>query len=180
MASLLKRTMLYLGLAPDEEYDSAYDDPSGPDPEVRIVNRPTQPTQPDVVVNRTVRAVPITATSGISPRDVPDAVELRPMRSSVVRPLPKAAAAKPHTIAPSSFNAAQEVGDRFKQNQPVILNLFGLDRDLARRLIDFASGVCYALGGQMEKITNGVYLLIPANVEVSPEDRRRLSERPGS
>jgi len=178
MASLLKRTMLYLGLAPDEEYDSAYEDPSGPDPEVRLVNRPMPPSQPDVV-NRTVRAVPIT-TTGITPREVPDAVELRPVRSSVVRPLPKVAAAKPHTIAPSSFNAAQEVGDRFKQNQPVILNLFGLDRDLARRLIDFASGVCYALGGQMEKITNGVYLLIPANVEVSPEDRRRLSERPGS
>jgi cell division inhibitor SepF len=178
MASLLKRTMLYLGLAPDEEYDSAYEDPSGPDPEVRLVNRPMPPSQPDVV-NRTVRAVPIT-TTGIAPREVPDAVELRPVRSSVVRPLPKVAAAKPHTIAPSSFNAAQEVGDRFKQNQPVILNLFGLDRDLARRLIDFASGVCYALGGQMEKITNGVYLLIPANVEVSPEDRRRLSERPSS
>ena len=64
MASMLKRTMLYLGLAPDEEYDSAYDDP-GPDPEVRIVNRPTAPSQPDVV-NRTVRAVPITASSGIT------------------------------------------------------------------------------------------------------------------
>jgi cell division inhibitor SepF len=178
MASLLKRTMLYLGLAPDEEYDSAYEDAPGPESEVRIVNRPVPPTQPDVV-NRTVRAVPA-ATPVLTARDVPDAVELRPMRSSVVRPLPKAAAAKPHTIAPSSFNAAQEVGDRFKQNQPVILNLFGLDRDLSRRLIDFASGVCYALGGQMEKITNGVYLLIPANVEVSPEDRRRLSERPSS
>jgi cell division inhibitor SepF len=178
MASLLKRTMLYLGLAPDEEYDSAYEDTPGPEPEVRIVNRPVPPTQPDVV-NRTVRAVPAVSPV-VTARDVPDAVELRPMRSSVVRPLPKAAAAKPHTIAPSSFNAAQEVGDRFKQNQPVILNLFGLDRDLSRRLIDFASGVCYALGGQMEKITNGVYLLIPANVEVSPEDRRRLSERPSS
>jgi cell division inhibitor SepF len=176
MASLLKRTMLYLGLAPDDEYDSAYEDAPGPESEVRIVNRPGPATQPDVV-NRTVRAVPAAAPA-ITARDVPDAVELRPMRSSVVRPLPKAAAAKPHTIAPSSFNAAQEVGDRFKQNQPVILNLFGLDRDLSRRLIDFASGVCYALGGQMEKVTNGVYLLIPANVEVSPEDRRRLSERP--
>jgi cell division inhibitor SepF len=178
MASLLKRTMLYLGLAPDDEYDSAYEDAPGPESEVRIVNRPGPVTQPDVV-NRTVRAVPA-ATPAVTARDVPDAVELRPMRSSVVRPLPKAAAAKPHTIAPSSFNAAQEVGDRFKQNQPVILNLFGLERDLSRRLIDFASGVCYALGGQMEKVTNGVYLLIPANVEVSPEDRRRLSERQSS
>jgi cell division inhibitor SepF len=178
MASLLKRTMLYLGLAPDDEYDSAYEDAPGPESEVRIVNRPGPVTEPDVV-NRTVRAVPA-ATPAVTARDVPDAVELRPMRSSVVRPLPKAAAAKPHTIAPSSFNAAQEVGDRFKQNQPVILNLFGLERDLSRRLIDFASGVCYALGGQMEKVTNGVYLLIPANVEVSPEDRRRLSERQSS
>src|SRR4029078_4292090 len=100
-------------------------------------------------------------TTGVPAGGDPDVVELRPVRSSVVRPLPKVAAAKPHTIAPSSFNAAQEGGDRFKQNQPVILHLFGLHRGLGRRLIDFASGVCYALGGQMEKITNGVYLLIP-------------------
>ena len=174
MASLLKRTMLYLGLAPDEEYEAPYESASGSEAEVHVVHRP--PASPADSGPRTVRAVPVT-THSVGPREVPGAVELRPVRSSVVRPLPKPVAAKPHTIAPRSFNEAQEMADRFKQNQPVILNLNGLDRDLSRRLIDFASGICYALGGHMEKVTNGVYLLTPANVEVSQEDRRRLSER---
>jgi cell division inhibitor SepF len=172
MASLLKKTMLYLGLAPDEEYDNPRADAPAPESEVRVVSRNVHPGSDGP---RTVRAVPAVGAL-TSPEAVPDAVELRPVRTSVVRPLPKAAAAKPHTVAPRSFDDAQEVGDRFKTSQPVILNLFGLDRDLSRRLIDFASGVCYALGGHMEKVTNGVYLLVPANVEVSAEERRRLSE----
>ena len=57
------------------------------------------------------------------------------------------------------------------------MNLQGADRDLSRRLIDFASGLCYGLGGQMERVGNQVYLLTPANVEVSAEERRRLQER---
>jgi cell division inhibitor SepF len=57
------------------------------------------------------------------------------------------------------------------------MNLQGADRDLSRRLIDFASGLCYGLGGQMERVANQVYLLTPTNVEVSPEERRRLHER---
>jgi cell division inhibitor SepF len=85
--------------------------------------------------------------------------------------------AKPHLVAPTSFNQAQEVADKFKGSQPTIMNLQGADRDLSRRLIDFASGLCYGLGGQMERVANQVYLLTPTNVEVSPEERRRLHER---
>ena len=96
---------------------------------------------------------------------------------SVVRPVPAPATAKPHVVTPTSFNHAQEVADRFKANQPVIVNLQGVDRDLSRRLIDFASGLCYGLNGQMEKVSNQVYLIAPANVEVSAEERRRLRER---
>jgi cell division inhibitor SepF len=59
----------------------------------------------------------------------------------------------------------------------VLLNLQGLDRDLARRLIDFASGICYALDGSMEKIASQVFLLIPDGGQVSDEDRRRIEER---
>jgi len=59
---------------------------------------------------------------------------------------------------------------------PVILNLQGVERDLSRRLVDFASGLCYGLRGQMERVTNQVYLLTPSDVEVSAEDRRRLHE----
>lgn len=98
-------------------------------------------------------------------------------RGAVVRPLPTAAASKPFVVGPASFNDAQEVADKFKINVPVILNLQGIERDLARRIIDFASGLCYGLGGQMERVANQVYLLTPSDVEVSPEERRRLHER---
>jgi cell division inhibitor SepF len=95
----------------------------------------------------------------------------------VVRPVAMTASAKPHVVSPTSFNHAQEVADKFKASQPVILNLQGVDRDLARRLIDFSSGLCYGLGGHMEKVAHQVYLLTPTNVEVSAEERRRLQER---
>lgn len=97
-------------------------------------------------------------------------------RDAVVRPLPTAGS-KPFVVGPTSFNDAQEVADKFKINVPVILNLQGVERDLARRIIDFASGLCYGLGGQMERVANQVYLLTPSDVEVSPEERRRLRER---
>jgi cell division inhibitor SepF len=98
-------------------------------------------------------------------------------RPAVVRPLVTGASSKPHVVGPSSFNDAQEVADKFKVNVPVILNLQGVDRDLSRRIIDFASGLCYGLGGQMERVANQVYLLTPSDVEVSAEERRRLQER---
>ena len=72
---------------------------------------------------------------------------------------------------------AQEVADKFKASQPVIMNLQGVDKELSRRLIDFASGLCYGIGGQMERVAGQVYLMTPSNVEISAEDRRRLEER---
>ncbi len=101
----------------------------------------------------------------------------RKPRPAAVRPVPVPANAKPSVVAPRSFNDTQEVADKFKANQPVIVNLQGVDRDLARRIIDFASGICYGLGGQMERVASAVYLLTPTNVEVSVEERRRLQER---
>lgn len=103
-------------------------------------------------------------------------------RAAATRPRPAtvrtlSATSRPHVVTPSSFNDAQVIGDEFKGNAPVILNLQGVSRDLARRLIDFASGLCYALDGQMERVANQVYLLTPTDVEVSPEERRRLHER---
>jgi cell division inhibitor SepF len=97
-------------------------------------------------------------------------------RPATVRAL-SVAPSRPHVVSPSSFNDAQEIGDEFKGNVPVILNLQGVPRDLARRIIDFASGLCYALDGQMERVANQVYLLTPNDMEVSAEERRRLQER---
>jgi cell division inhibitor SepF len=101
--------------------------------------------------------------------------QVAPKPKPVVRQVP--AAAKPYVVSPTHFNHAQEVADRFKGNQPVILNLQGVDKELARRLIDFCSGLCYGLTGHMEKVAQQVYLLTPTNVEVSAEERRRLHER---
>jgi cell division inhibitor SepF len=98
-------------------------------------------------------------------------------RPSVVRTIGPTTAARVHVVEPQSFNDAQEVGDRLKANQPVILNLQGLSRELQRRLIDFSSGLAYAVGGQMQKVNDQVFLLKPSDVEVSQEEKERLQAR---
>jgi cell division inhibitor SepF len=79
-------------------------------------------------------------------------------------------------VAPRSFNDAQKVADEFKDSRPVILNLQDTDADLARRLIDFGSGLTYALGGGMQKIADQTFLLTPRNVEVSAAEAERMLE----
>ena len=80
-------------------------------------------------------------------------------------------------MIPKSFNDAQQIADQFKDAIPVILNLQGTDTDLSKRLIDFASGLTYALDGGMQRIADKVFLLTPRNVEVSAEERARLIEK---
>jgi len=82
-----------------------------------------------------------------------------------------------HLVVPKSFNDAQQVADKFKEGVPVILNLQGTDTDLAKRLIDFASGLTYALDGGMQRIADKVFMLTPRNVEISAEERARLIEK---
>jgi cell division inhibitor SepF len=82
-----------------------------------------------------------------------------------------------HLVVPKSFNDAQQVADRFKDSIPVILNLQGTETDLAKRLIDFASGLTYALDGGMQRIADKVFMLTPRNVEISAEERARLIEK---
>jgi cell division inhibitor SepF len=82
-----------------------------------------------------------------------------------------------HLVIPKSFNDAQDVADKFKDSIPVILNLQQPDPALSKRLIDFASGLTYALDGGMQQIADKVFLLTPRNVEVSAEERARLIEK---
>ena len=82
-----------------------------------------------------------------------------------------------HFVVPESFNDAQDVGNKFKDSIPVILNLQGVDPALSMRIIDFASGLTYALDGGMQKIADKTFLLTPRNVEVSAEEKARLLER---
>ncbi len=179
--SLWKRTMDYLGLGPDDAYDD-YDDYDAQEaaPRAPRPGRDSEARQggngaggwepePDPAV-RTVSARPSFPSrdfEAASSRRGPS----RPDDSGVqIRPAPSAGAAarpatggsvEPHTVRPRRFDQAQEVADKFKDGQPVIMNLEGTERDIARRLIDFASGICYALDGSMEKVATGVYLLKP-------------------
>lgn len=129
---------------------------------------------------RSLRAVPATDGEGSG-----DGITVRPVASS--DPEPQRATTptgprqvKPRALAPQSFGEAKILADEFKNAVPVIMNLQGIERDLARRLIDFASGVCYALDGGMEKIASQVFLLTPKSVEVSQEERRRIEQRVSS
>lgn len=81
-----------------------------------------------------------------------------------------------HVVTPRSFNDAQQVADEFKASKPVIINLQSTDRELSKRLIDFSSGMTYALGGGMQRIAQGIFLLTPRNVDVSAEEKARILE----
>lgn len=100
-------------------------------------------------------------------------------RPRPVEALPGAASVRVHLVIPRSFNDAQQIADRFKQSIPVILNLQNADQELSKRLIDFTSGLTYALNGGMQRVADKVFLLTPRNVEVSAEERARLLEGGG-
>lgn len=105
-------------------------------------------------------------------------VPARSERATSVRAVPqRAQPAEVHLVVPKSFNDAQQIADKFKTTVPVILNLQGADNDLAKRLIDFSSGLTYALDGGMQRVADKVFMLTPRNVEVSAEERARLLER---
>lgn len=153
MTSMWKRTLVYLGL--DDEEDG-FDEGYLPEVGAEVRRAPEQ--------GRAVR--PLSAESG-------PATAARP---TVVRTMPSTAA-RVHVVEPRGFDEAQEVGDRLKVNQPVIINLQGLTRDLQRRMIDFSSGLTYALSGSMQRVAEQVFLLTPSNVEVSQEEKERLQAR---
>ncbi|MEZ5099486.1 MAG: cell division protein SepF [Thermoleophilia bacterium] len=89
----------------------------------------------------------------------------------------EASPVKVHLVVPRSFNDAQSIADRFKDQTPVILNLQSADPELSKRLIDFSSGLTYALNGSMQRVADKVFLLTPRDVEVSAEERARLLDR---
>ncbi len=82
-----------------------------------------------------------------------------------------------HLVIPKNFNDAQQIADKFKVDVPVIINLQSSDTELAKRLIDFCSGLTYALDGGMQRVGEKIFLLTPRNVEVSAEERARLIEK---
>jgi cell division inhibitor SepF len=188
--SFMKKTMVYLGLL-DDEYDE-YDDLEDRAPRAftaasRGEVRPAEREPADEFGGGMSRIRPMIPRESAtpSPTRTPSTNRVQPSpvpRPSGVRPVPVETAigsvsSRPHVVVPARFGDAKEIADRLKDNRPVIVNLQVADRDLQRRMIDFCSGVTYALSGEMEKVADQVFLLAPTNVKVSDEERQRLVER---
>ena len=153
MASLWRRTMVYLGLQDDEEFD--YDADYAYDYE----DEPGDELVPERAHARAGR----------------DNSSVRPVRDSLHEPV------EPPSARDGSFGMVRPVprdeSASLVTPRPAVLNLRGLDRELQRRLIDFSSGLAYAVGGTMRKVDDQVFLLTPTAVEVSEEDKERLQAR---
>ncbi len=80
------------------------------------------------------------------------------------------------TLHPTTYREARTIGEHFREGTPVIMNLTEMDEADARRLVDFGAGLAFGLRGTMERVTNRVFLLSPADVQVTPEDKAKIAE----
>jgi cell division inhibitor SepF len=179
------RTLVYFGIAEDEEWDEdgletqeelerEYRSRSTRQ-NVRRLPRRREPdgwTDDSQSVDSAPTAVATSSTSSTSSTS-------RSSRPTRLRSADTGSKASVHLVLPRSFNDAQQIADKFKDSVPVILNLQSADNELSKRLIDFASGLTYALNGSMQRVADKVFLLTPRNVEVSAEERARMLDKGG-
>ena len=182
------KALVYFGLAEERGYVDEYAEereqaaqrdrsrererPPAPEPEAEMEDRYRERPNVRRLAARRPRRDDF---DDIFPDDEPRA---RP--TTVLRPVdrtPRNGDVRVHLVIPKSFNDAQQVADKFKQAIPVVLNLQGTDTELAKRLIDFASGLTYALDGGMQRIAHKVFMLTPRNVSISAEERAELIEK---
>jgi cell division inhibitor SepF len=179
LGDLWSRTLVYFGIA---EEDDEWEDEDGyaaeesleqtyrERPNVRrLTPRRRQSSYDDWTESEADAQPPATRQQTGRVREMRPPIEAVPNLSSV----------RVHLVLPRSFNDAQQIADKFKQGIPVILNLQSADAELSKRLIDFASGLTYALNGGMQRVADKVFLLTPRNVEVSAEQKAQLLERGG-
>ncbi|MHB1929329.1 MAG: cell division protein SepF [Acidimicrobiales bacterium] len=170
MPGFMRKAMVFLGLDDEEldDYDSGAYDPDGV-----VAPQGARRFQSEVA-----DVAPIEQPRGIRPLPRDPVDPSGPVAVPRPRPVVAMPGAKVHVVAPARFADAQEIGDRFRGGQPVIVNLQASDdAALARRMLDFCSGVAYALSGSMDKVADQVFLLTPSNVEVSAEEKRRLRDQ---
>ena len=166
------RALVYFGLAEDPDYH----EPDLYEPETGTHGAPTTPTRARRRARRSAASATGAAARTRSTTSSPTTSRRR--AAAPLRPVGNGGAdVRVHLVNPHSFNDAQEIADRFKQDVPVILNLQTTDAELAERLIDFASGLTYALDGGMQKVAEKTFMLTPRNVEVSAEQTAQLVEK---
>ena len=165
------RALVYFGLA--EEYHDGYEEEPGPEAEIEDRYR----ERPNVRRLRRRRDEFDDIFAEDDPTDV-SAPRGRGRSGGALKAVGRGNGdVRVHLVVPKSFNDAQQIADKFKDSIPVILNLQGTETDLSKRLIDFASGLTYALDGGMQRIADKVFMLTPRNVEISAEERARLIEK---
>jgi cell division inhibitor SepF len=151
MAGFWKKALIYLGLV--EEEDELEPLPTETQEQTTFETvRPIRPDLPSSSVRRIGGDEPVPA-----------------MTASAVAPR-----VSMHVVEPRSFNDAKEIGDKLKVNSAVIMNLQHANADLAKRLVDFASGLTYMASGTIKKVGERIFLLTPPNVEVSAEEAREM------
>jgi cell division inhibitor SepF len=160
MASAMRKMAVYLGLVEDDHrYDDNYQDEYGTDDEydeygAEMVASEDRPE----------------AYSGfVDGRNPGDQVEVTAVQTADLTRIT--------TLHPRTYNEARTIGEHFREGTPVIMNLTEMVDSDARRLVDFAAGLIFGLRGSIDRVTNKVFLLSPANVEVAAEDKARIAER---
>ena len=180
MGDLWSRTLVYFGIA--EEDDEFYEDDEtyGAEETIEQSYR-DRPNVRRLTPRRRTQEFDDWTESSETERPAATRAAARAQRAAPPRleAVHDPNAVRVHLVLPRSFNDAQQIADRFKQGIPVILNLQSADSELSKRLIDFASGLTYALNGGMQRVADKVFLLTPRNVEVSAEQRAQLLERGG-
>ncbi|GAB6897940.1 cell division protein SepF [Kineosporia succinea] len=158
MSGALRKTMVYLGLAEDDDRYSAYDEYEDED---------FDPVVDDEEEREEPRRAPVTA--------IGRAQGSGQMARVVAHP--SAEIHRITTIHPRTYNEAKTIGESFRSGTPVIMNLTDMDDADAKRLVDFSAGLVFGLHGSIEKVTGKVFLLSPANVEVATPEKTRAPER---
>ena len=164
MGGALRKTMIYLGLAEDDERYDAYDVEDD-----FVEFDPAEEAEPRVEHIETEQVE--------ERRAAVTSIARGPVARVVPTPEPVPELHRISTIHPRTYNEAKIIGEAFRAGTPVIMNLGELDDADAKRLVDFAAGLIFGLRGSIERVTNKVFLLSPANVEVAPAEKVRVPER---
>ena len=186
MAGSMRKMAVYLGLVEDdqdrhesyfEEDEWEYEDEPAPSRRSRSSDRSSEraPRQPERPEPRTVTVVDPREPRRLY-RDEPSNVSAMPSAGSRPAPVPVADLNRITTIHPHTYNDARRIGEEYREGVPVIMNLTEMDDTDAKRIVDFAAGLVFGLHGTIERVTNKVFLLSPANVEVGAEARAQLAQ----
>jgi cell division inhibitor SepF len=175
MAGAMRKMAVYLGLVEDDGYDGRGFDPDDDfEPELEPERVPRQQEEPARVSHVPVRQEPrVAPVASITP-------ERHSLEKNAPVIMPKVVSERePYritTLHPRTYNEARTIGEHFREGTPVIMNLTEMDDTDAKRLVDFAAGLVFGLHGSIERVTQKVFLLSPANVDVTAEDKARIAE----